>query len=67
MGKLSAGEVAAGHRPALRSNQKLIANAVFCDGHVESPPLAFPFADTRDDALCRWNRDHRPHRERLIP
>jgi prepilin-type processing-associated H-X9-DG protein/prepilin-type N-terminal cleavage/methylation domain-containing protein len=41
------------------------ANVVFCDGHVESPPLPFLFADTSDDALSRWNRDHQPHRERL--
>jgi prepilin-type processing-associated H-X9-DG protein len=43
------------------------ANAVFCDGHVESPPLPFLFADTSDAALSRWNRDHQPHRERLSP
>jgi prepilin-type processing-associated H-X9-DG protein len=43
------------------------ANVVFCDGHVESPTLAFLFADTSDDALIRWNRDHQPHRERLQP
>ena len=41
------------------------ANVVFCDGHVESPTLQFLFADTSDDALRRWNRDHQPHRERL--
>jgi prepilin-type processing-associated H-X9-DG protein len=43
------------------------ANAVFCDGHVESPTLKFLFADTSDAALRRWNRDHQPHRERLAP
>ena len=43
------------------------ANVVFCDGPVESPPLAFLFADTRTAALCRWNRGHQPHRERLAP
>jgi prepilin-type N-terminal cleavage/methylation domain-containing protein/prepilin-type processing-associated H-X9-DG protein len=42
-------------------------NAVFCDGHVESPTLQFLFADTSDEALRRWNRDHLPHRERLSP
>jgi prepilin-type N-terminal cleavage/methylation domain-containing protein/prepilin-type processing-associated H-X9-DG protein len=42
-------------------------NVVFCDGHVESPTLQFLFSDTSDDALCRWNRDHQPHRERLAP
>jgi prepilin-type processing-associated H-X9-DG protein len=41
------------------------ANVLFCDGHVESPTLKFLFADTSDEALRRWNRDHQPHRERL--
>ena len=41
------------------------ANAVFCDGHVESPTLKFLFEDTGDEALVRWNRDHLPHREKL--
>lgn len=40
---------------------------IFYDRHVESPTLKFLFADTTDDALCRWNRDHLPHRERLAP
>jgi prepilin-type processing-associated H-X9-DG protein len=43
------------------------ANVVFCDGHVESPTLQFLLADTSDDALARWNRDHQPHREKLSP
>jgi prepilin-type N-terminal cleavage/methylation domain-containing protein/prepilin-type processing-associated H-X9-DG protein len=43
------------------------ANVVFCDGHVESPTLNFLFTDTSDEALSRWNRDHQPHRERLLP
>jgi prepilin-type N-terminal cleavage/methylation domain-containing protein/prepilin-type processing-associated H-X9-DG protein len=43
------------------------ANVVFCDGHVESPTLAFLFEDTSDAALVRWNRDHLPHREKLAP
>jgi len=43
------------------------ANVVFCDGHVESPALKFLFADTSDEALSRWNRDHLPHREKLSP
>ena len=41
------------------------ANVVFCDGHVESPTLQFLFADTSDDALSRWIRDHLPHREKI--
>jgi prepilin-type processing-associated H-X9-DG protein len=44
-----------------------LANVVFCDGHVESPTLQFLFADTSDEALSRWNRDHQPHRELLKP
>ncbi len=43
------------------------ANVVFCDGHVESPMLQFLFEDTSAAALCRWNRDHQPHREKLLP
>jgi prepilin-type processing-associated H-X9-DG protein len=43
------------------------ANVVFCDGHVESPTLQFLFTDNSDAALSRWNRDHQPHRERLVP
>jgi prepilin-type processing-associated H-X9-DG protein/prepilin-type N-terminal cleavage/methylation domain-containing protein len=43
------------------------ANVVFCDGHVESPPLQVLFAETSDAALSAWNRDHQPHRERLAP
>jgi prepilin-type processing-associated H-X9-DG protein/prepilin-type N-terminal cleavage/methylation domain-containing protein len=43
------------------------ANVVFCDGHVESPTLQFLFADTSDEALSRWNRDHQPHRDKLLP
>jgi prepilin-type N-terminal cleavage/methylation domain-containing protein/prepilin-type processing-associated H-X9-DG protein len=42
-------------------------NIVFCDGHVESPTLQFLFEDTSDYALSRWNRDHQPHREKLLP
>lgn len=43
------------------------ANTVFCDGHVESPTLAIVYADTGDEALSRWNRDHEPHRDLLPP
>ncbi|MGA9779344.1 MAG: prepilin-type N-terminal cleavage/methylation domain-containing protein [Limisphaerales bacterium] len=43
------------------------ANVAFCDGHVDSPTLQFLFADSSDAALSRWNRDHQPHRERLVP
>ncbi|HEY2328769.1 MAG TPA: type II secretion system protein [Verrucomicrobiae bacterium] len=47
--------------------QRIQANVVFCDGHVESPTLQFLFEDTSDEALSRWNRDHLPHREKLSP
>ena len=64
--------------PSLKPNPKDIsrhqgqANVVFCDGHVESPRLAFLFADTSDAALCRWKSlqtaiNHLPHRELLAP
>jgi prepilin-type processing-associated H-X9-DG protein len=43
------------------------ANVVFCDGHVESPTLEFLFEDTSNGALSRWNRDHQPPREKLMP
>jgi prepilin-type processing-associated H-X9-DG protein/prepilin-type N-terminal cleavage/methylation domain-containing protein len=42
-------------------------NVVFCDGHTESPTLQFLFTDTNDEALSRWNRDHRPHLELVLP
>jgi prepilin-type processing-associated H-X9-DG protein/prepilin-type N-terminal cleavage/methylation domain-containing protein len=47
------------------SRHKGRVNIVFCDGHVESPPLKYIFTDTSDAALVRWNRDHQPHRDRL--
>jgi len=59
----SAGMAADGLSPMIRHQGK--ANVVFCDGHVESPTLQFLFFDTSDEALCRWNRDHQPHRDRL--
>jgi prepilin-type processing-associated H-X9-DG protein len=43
------------------------ANVLFCDGHVETPTLAYLLTDTSDAALDRWNRDHQPHREALAP
>ena len=49
--------------PPMRHQGK--ANVVFCDGHTESPTLQFLFADTSDETLSRWNRDHLPHREKL--
>ena len=43
------------------------ANVAFCDGHVETPTLAFLFENTSDAALMRWNRDQSPHPNRLSP
>ncbi|MBI3417816.1 MAG: hypothetical protein HY043_21195 [Verrucomicrobia bacterium] len=40
-------------------------NVVFCDGHVEDLKLESFFFDRSDAALCRWNKDNEPHRERL--
>lgn len=40
---------------------------VFCDGHAESPSLRSLFSDRGDATLRRWNRDHKPHQERLAP
>jgi len=49
----------------LRHQNKV--NIVFCDGHVESSKGTFVFEDPNDVALVRWNRDHQPHPERLLP
>ena len=40
-------------------------NIAFCDGHNEAFSPSMLFA-TNDAALCRWNNDHKPHRE-LVP
>lgn len=40
-------------------------NVAYCDGHVESATLRFLFEDTSDEALSCWNRDYKPHPERL--
>jgi prepilin-type processing-associated H-X9-DG protein/prepilin-type N-terminal cleavage/methylation domain-containing protein len=58
-------DLAASNAARIRHQGKF--NVVFCDGHVESPTLKFLFADTGDEALSHWNRDHQPHRERLAP
>jgi prepilin-type N-terminal cleavage/methylation domain-containing protein/prepilin-type processing-associated H-X9-DG protein len=41
------------------------ANVLFSDGHVESLAQKVLFEDTTDESLARWNRDHKPHRDRL--
>jgi prepilin-type N-terminal cleavage/methylation domain-containing protein/prepilin-type processing-associated H-X9-DG protein len=38
------------------------ANVVFCDGHAETLSFRSLFLDKSDQALCRWNKDHEPHR-----
>jgi prepilin-type processing-associated H-X9-DG protein/prepilin-type N-terminal cleavage/methylation domain-containing protein len=50
-----------------RNRHQSKANMAFCDGHVESPTFKSLFEDTSDEALSRWNRDHQPHRELLVP
>jgi len=37
-------------------------NIVFCDGHVEALTFKRLFLDRDDASLCRWNKDHEPHR-----
>jgi prepilin-type processing-associated H-X9-DG protein len=56
-----------GSTPRAHARHQGKANMVFCDGHVESPTLKFLFEETTDDALARWTRDHKPHRELLPP
>jgi prepilin-type processing-associated H-X9-DG protein len=43
------------------------ANLVFCDGHGEALPLPTLFQSEAVPALCRWNRDDKPHADRLSP
>ena len=50
-----------------RNRHQSKANMVFCDGHVEAPTFKSLYEDTSDEALSRWNRDHQPHREMLMP
>lgn len=42
-----------------------MANAAFCDGHVDGLRFQPLFFDENDAALRRWHIDHEPHRERL--
>ncbi len=37
-------------------------NVAFCDGHVQALTFKRLFLDHDDASLCRWNRDHEPHR-----
>lgn len=41
------------------------ANILFCDGHVGPVTLDVLFTDESDAALSSWNRDGKPHRDRL--
>ena len=43
------------------------ANVVFADGHVEELTLKSLFEGVTDESLSRWNRDGKPHRERIGP
>jgi len=38
---------------------------VYCDGHVDAPKLRWLFGDASEEAFSLWNRDHKPHPERL--
>lgn len=42
-------------------------NVLLCESHVESAKLKALYEDTTDAALSRWNRDHLPRRDRVIP
>jgi len=42
-----------------------VVNVGFCDSHVEGNTIFQLYLDERDESLCRWNRDHEPHREKL--
>lgn len=41
-------------------------NVEFVDGHVETASLRWLFVDAIDEGMSVWNRDHLPHRERLL-
>ena len=42
-----------------------VVNVVFCDGHLEGNNIGQLYLDEGDASLCRWNRDHEPHRDKL--
>jgi prepilin-type N-terminal cleavage/methylation domain-containing protein/prepilin-type processing-associated H-X9-DG protein len=46
--------------PSRRHNDG--SNIVFCDGHVEYGKYG-KWVTQSEDVMCRWNRDHQPHRE----
>jgi prepilin-type processing-associated H-X9-DG protein len=41
-------------------------NRGFLDGHVEVEEMRRPF-NPSDEELRRWNIDHQPHRDKLVP
>jgi prepilin-type N-terminal cleavage/methylation domain-containing protein/prepilin-type processing-associated H-X9-DG protein len=41
-------------------------NVVFCDGHLE-PIKEEQLHERTDQALARWNNDHLPHADQLLP
>jgi len=51
--------------PFNSSRHQARVNLEFADGHVELAPLRRLFVETTDEGLSAWNRDNRPHRERL--
>lgn len=56
----------AGYTQANRQRHNSNQMIVFCDGHAESIPEPKLFART-DQALARWNDDHLPHANLLLP
>lgn len=49
----------------IRKRHNKSINVTFADGHGESKSLSILFVDSTDSSLAIWNRDHKPHRERL--
>ena len=42
-------------------------NVVFCDAHVETLRVQDLFDPRKDQQLMRWNPDHPPHKEEVMP
>lgn len=56
----------AGYQAANRSRHNNAENIVLCDGHVEAPKEEKLY-DLDDLRLKRWNSDHQPHADQLLP